>query len=160
VLWLVFLFIALPVVEIALLIAMGRQIGLAATVGLLLVTALVGAFLARRQGLAVLRKMQAEMAAGRPPAGHLIDGFLILLAGFLLIVPGVLTDLLGFFCLLPAGRTFLKGWLRRRFEAGVRNGRIQVSVGARDARGWSGMRNVTPRQQSSDTKALGSGDET
>lgn len=154
-LWLVFLVIALPVVEIALLIALGRAIGLAATVGLLLLTALLGAFLARRQGLEVLRKMQAEMAAGRPPAGHLVDGFLILLAGFLLIVPGVISDAIGFFCLLPAGRTVLKAWLRRWFEAGMRNGRIQVSV---SARGTAGMRNVTPRQRPTDTKALGSGD--
>ena len=156
-LWLVFLLIALPVVEIALLIVIGRQVGLAATVTLLLLTGLLGAFLARRQGLEVLRKMQAEMAAGRPPAGHIVDGFLTLLAGFLLIVPGVLTDAIGFLCLLPAGRTILKAWLRRRFESGVRSGRIQVSV---SARGMDGMRNVTPRQRPPETKALGSGDET
>ena len=157
--WLAFLLIALPVVEIALLIAIGRQIGLAATVALLLLTGLLGAFLARRQGLEVVRRMQSEMAAGRPPAGHLVDGFLILLAGVLLIIPGVLTDALGFFCLLPAGRTILKAWLRRRFESGIRSGSIQVSVGVRDARGMDGMRNVTPRQPSSETKALGSGEE-
>jgi UPF0716 protein FxsA len=157
VVWIVFLLIALPIIEIALLIAMGRQIGLTATVALLLFTALLGAFLARRQGLQVLRKMQAEMAAGRPPAGQLLDGVLILLAGALLIFPGVLTDVLGFFCLLPAGRNFLKAWLRRWFEAGVRRGSIQVSVSGRD---MSGMRNVTPRERSSESKALGSGDET
>jgi len=156
VLWIVFLLIAVPVVEIALLIAMGRQIGLAATVALLLVTALLGAFLARRQGLQVLGKMQAEVAAGRAPADQLLDGVLILMAGFLLIIPGVLTDAIGFFCLLPAGRTILKAWMRRRFEAGVRSGSIQVSVSGRD---MSGMRNVTPRERPSETKALGSGDE-
>lgn len=152
--WLFFLLIALPVAEIALLIAIGREIGLAATVALLLLSGLLGAFLARHQGLGVVRKVQSEMAARRVPAGQLVDGALILLAGVLLIVPGVITDALGFFCLLPAGRTLLKAWLRRRFEAGVRSGRIAVSVDMKRVN----MKNVTPRQPS-DTKALGSGDE-
>lgn len=158
VIWLFFLLIALPVAEIALLIGIGRHIGVAATVALLLVSGLLGAFLARRQGLAVVRKVQSEMAAGRVPAGQLVDGVLILLAGVLLIIPGVLTDALGFFCLLPTGRTLLKAWLRRRFEAGVRSGRIAVSVGNV---GPNGMRNITPRQpqRPSETKAIGSGDE-
>lgn len=152
--WLFFLLIALPVAEIALLIWIGRHAGAAATVALLLLTGLLGAFLARRQGLEVVRKVQSEMAAGRVPAAQLVDGAIILLAGVLLIVPGVLTDVLGFFCLLPAGRMVLKTWLRRRFEAGLRSGRISVSLN---------MKNVTPPQRSSatsETKALGSGDET
>ncbi len=152
VIWLFFLLIALPVAEIALLIAIGRQIGLAATVALLLLTGLFGAFLARRQGLAVVRKVQSEMAAGRAPAGQLVDGALILLAGVLLIIPGVLTDVLGFFCLLPAGRTILKAWVRRRFETGLRSGRIAVSVNNVH------MKNVTPPQRPPETKALDSGD--
>ncbi|MEA2563862.1 MAG: protein FxsA [Acidobacteriota bacterium] len=147
--WLFFLLIALPVAEIALLIAIGREVGLAATVALLLLTGLLGAFLARRQGLAVVRKVQSEMAAGRAPAAQLIDGALILLAGVLLIIPGVLTDVLGFFCLLPAGRTLIKAWVRRRFEAGLRSGRIAVSVNTVN------MKNVTPPR----AKALDSGDE-
>lgn len=150
--WLFFLLIALPVAEIALLIAIGRQVGLAATVALLLLSGLLGALLARRQGLAVVRKVKSEMAAGRAPAGQLVDGALILLAGVLLIIPGVLTDLLGFFCLLPAGRTLLKAWMRRRFEAGLRSGRIAVSVGDVD------MKNVTPRERFPKAKALDSGD--
>jgi UPF0716 protein FxsA len=158
VVWLFFLLIALPVAEIALLIGIGRHIGVAATVALLLLSGLLGAFLARRQGLGVLRKVRSETAAGRLPAGQLVDGALILFAGVLLILPGVLTDALGFFCLLPGGRTLLKAWLRRRFEAGLRSGSIVVSVGTV---GQDGMRNITPRQQqrSPETKALGSGDE-
>jgi len=154
VVWLVFLLIALPIAEIALLIAIGRHVGVAATVALLLLTGLLGALLARLQGLGVLRKVQSEMAAGRVPGSQLVDGVIILLAGVLLIIPGILTDALGFFCLLPAGRRILKAWLRRRFEAGLLSGRISVSLGSR-----GGMRNVTPRERSSETKALGSGDE-
>lgn len=153
--WLFFLLIALPIAEIALLIAIGRQIGLAATVAILLLTGLLGALLARRQGLGVVRRMQSEMAERRVPAAQLIDGALILLAGILLIVPGVLTDALGFFCLLPAGRTLLKAWLRRRFEAGLRSGRIAVSMDVKRM----DMKDITPRQQSPERKALDSGDE-
>src|SRR5688500_14167641 len=156
--WLFFLLIVLPVAEIALLIAIGREVGLAATVGLLLLTGLLGAFLARRQGLEVGRKVQSEMAAGRAPAGQLVDGALILLAGVLLIIPGVLTDVLGFFCLLPAGRTFLKAWVRRRFEAGLRSGRIAASRNNANMKPVN-MKTITPRQRSTETKALDSGDE-
>lgn len=152
--WLFFLLIALPVAEIALLIAIGREVGLAATVGLLLLTGLLGAFLARRQGLAVGRKVQSEMAAGRAPAGQLVDGALILLAGVLLIIPGVLTDALALFCLLPAGRTAIKAWVRRKFEAGLRSGRIAVSTNIRQVN----MKNVTPRTPP-DRKALEGGEE-
>lgn len=157
--WLFFLLIALPVAEIALLIGIGRQIGFVATVALLLLTGLLGAFLARSQGLGMVRRMQSEMAAGRAPAGQLVDGALILLAGVLLLIPGVLTDAIGFFCLLPAGRTVLKRWLRKRFEAGLRSGRIAVSVNTVDTVHTVNAKNITPRGPSSGTKALGSGDE-
>jgi UPF0716 protein FxsA len=93
------------------------------------------------------------MAAGQVPASHLVDGAMVLLAGALLIVPGVLTDLLGLFCLLPAGRMVVKTWLRRRFEAGLRSGRISVVSTT------GGMRDVTPRGRPAATEALGSGDE-
>lgn len=156
--WLFLLLVALPVAEIALLIAIGRHIGLAATVALLLLTGLLGAFLARQQGLGIVRRMQSEVATGRMPAGQLVDGALILLAGVLLIIPGVLTDAAGFLCLLPAGRTILKTWLRRRFEAGLRSGRIAVSVNTVNTANTINMKNVTPRQPSSGTKTLGSGD--
>lgn len=156
VVWLVFLLIALPIAEIALLIGIGRHIGVAMTVALLLLTGLLGAFLARLQGLGVLRKVQSEIAAGRVPASQLVDGVIILLAGVLLIIPGALTDVLAFFCLLPAGRNFLKAWLRRRFAAGVRNGRIAVSINMKNVN----MKNVTPGSgPPTKTKALDSGDE-
>jgi UPF0716 protein FxsA len=150
--WLVLL-IAFPIAEIALLVAIGRQIGAPGILGLLFLTGLLGVLLARRQGLEILRRVQSEMAAGQVPASHLVDGAMVLLAGALLIVPGVLTDLLGLFCLLPAGRAVVKSWLRRRFEAGLRSGRISVAVGT------GGMRDITPRGRPSATEALGSGDE-
>ncbi|HEV8578675.1 MAG TPA: FxsA family protein [Thermoanaerobaculia bacterium] len=160
VVWIGFLLVVLPIAEIALLIGLGRHAGWPATGAILLATGLLGALLARHQGLGVLRKVQSEMAAGRVPASQLVDGVILLLAGVLLIIPGVLTDALAFCCLLPAGRALLKTWLRRRFAAGVRSGSISVSLGFRaGSPPIDTLRNVTPRQHSSETKTLGSGDE-
>ena len=84
---LLLLFLVIPIAELALLIELGRHIGTLATVALIFVTALLGSYLARQQGLSVLRNMQTEMAQGRLPAGSIIDGVMILLAGAVLITP-------------------------------------------------------------------------
>jgi UPF0716 protein FxsA len=125
---LLLLFVALPAVELALLIEIGERIGTVPTLALILCTGLAGAALARHQGLGVLRALQAETAAGRLPAGSLLDGVLILLAAALLVTPGVLTDAFGFLCLVPAFRAVLKRALRRRLERAVREGRLTVQV--------------------------------
>jgi UPF0716 protein FxsA len=144
--WLLILFIVVPVVELALLIQLGQVVGLPATLALIVFTGALGAFLARRQGLAVVGKVRAEMADGRIPAGPIVDGVIILLAAAVLMTPGVLTDLCGFLCLVPAFRRWLKGRLKRRFEGAVRRGETAVSVdfgsgpvGSRE------VRDVTPR---------------
>jgi len=125
---LLLLFIIVPVVELTLLLQIGDRIGLLATIGLVVGTGALGASLARWQGLGVLRKAQAEMAAGRLPAGQLVEGVLILVAGAVLMTPGVLTDAFGFFCLIPAGRRLLKAYLVHRLERSVRNGNVRMSV--------------------------------
>ena len=137
---LLLLFIVVPAVELMLLIEIGRHIGTLPTLGLIIFTGALGATLARHQGLAVLRQMREETDAGRMPAGPLMDGVLILLAGAVLMTPGVLTDLLGFLCLIPACRRLLRKYLRRRFERGARSGRVHVSVTPSGP-----MRDVTPR---------------
>ena len=122
------LFIVVPAVELALLIEIGRRVGTLATLGLIVVTGILGAALARHQGLGVLRRVQAELAAGRVPAGSLLDGVFILFAGALLMTPGILTDAVGFLCLVPGVRTLIKRELWRRFERAVREDRIRVAV--------------------------------
>lgn len=95
---------AIPMIEIALFILIGGQIGVAATLALIVATALAGSVLLRRQGLAALAAAEAEMAAGRPPVAPLIDGLCLIVAALLLLTPGFLTDLLGGVLLVPAGR--------------------------------------------------------
>ena len=126
-LWFLF-FLAVPILELALLIEVGRRIGAISTLFLIFCTALLGAYLARRQGLGALRKAQAEMAQGRLPAGSLADGILILLAGAVLITPGILTDILGFLLLMPGTRRSIKSFLWKRFANAVRQGTARVHV--------------------------------
>ena len=146
---LLFLFIAVPIAELFLLIEIGRRVGTAATLGLIVSTGILGAWLARRQGLGVLRRMQEQTAAGALPASEIVDGVLILVAAAVLMTPGVLTDAFGFLCLVPAFRSMLKRYLRRRFERAVRSGRMSVSVDvgghAAPPGGSGGIRDVTPR---------------
>ncbi len=104
---LLLLLIGVPIVEIALFIEVGGYIGLWPTLATILVTAVVGAALVRRQGLATLAKAQAEVDAGRPPVRELFDGVCILIAGALLLTPGFMTDALGLALLVPGFRAVL-----------------------------------------------------
>ena len=146
---LLLLFIAVPVVELVLLIEIGQRFGTLATVGLIVGTGTVGAALARQQGISTLARLRKDLNDGRLPAEPIVDGVLILVAAVVLITPGVLTDLVGFLCLVPACRRLLKLYLKRRFERAVREGAVGVTVavdGARDPSRRPPMRDVTPRR--------------
>lgn len=122
------LFILLPLVELALLIQVGRWIGLGWTLAIVVVTGLLGAALARRQGLRAWLAIQAELREGRMPGGALVDGLLILIGGIVLLTPGLLTDLFGFLLLVPASRGVLKAGLRRRFQRAIERGEASFTV--------------------------------
>ena len=123
------LFILVPAIELILLIKLGGIIGLLPTVGIIVLTGFLGAALTRMQGLAVLRRMQQEMAAGQVPAGSILDGVIILIAGALLLTPGFLTDIVGFACLIPGVRSVIKRFAQARVERAVREGKVGVFVG-------------------------------
>ena len=125
---LLLLFILVPLVELFLLIEIGRLIGTLSTLTIIVCTGILGAFLARRQGIGVLHQIRTEIANGRLPAAQLADGVIILLAGAVLITPGVLTDALGFLCLIPASRKIIKKMLWRWLERAVHDGRIRFSA--------------------------------
>ncbi len=122
------LFIIIPAVELVLLIEVGKRIGTMPTLGLIVATGVIGATLARHQGLAVMSRLRGEVGAGRLPTDALIDGALILVAGALLVTPGVLTDAVGFLLLIPLTRMALKRHLRTRFQRAVKEGRANVHV--------------------------------
>jgi UPF0716 protein FxsA len=126
------LFIVVPAVELALLIEVGSRIGTAATLGIIVGTGAVGAFLARRQGLGVLQRLQSEVEEGGMPADPLVDGAFLLVAGALLVTPGILTDVVGFLCLVPGFRNVVKAEVRRRIEQAVAEQRLHVHVAGDD----------------------------
>ena len=123
---LLLIFILVPILEMALLIRLGQLLGFWPTIGLVIATGAIGALLAKSQGLRVLSAIQADLASGRPPASRLVDGFLILLGGVLLLTPGLITDTAGFLLLLPFTRSRMKESLRRRFEKMVRSGQVSM----------------------------------
>jgi UPF0716 protein FxsA len=111
---LIALFIGVPFAEIYVLLQVGDAIGVVNTLGLLILISVVGAWLAKREGLGVLRRMQRSIDSGRVPGTELVDGFLILLAGALMLTPGFLTDILAILLLLPPVRAVVRRELRRR----------------------------------------------
>jgi UPF0716 protein FxsA len=114
------LFVALPLVELMLLLRVGDLIGPLYTLGLVVCTGVVGASLARWQGMRVLASLRAETAAGRLPTGPILEGVLLLVAGAFLITPGVITDVAGFLLIIPPSRRVvvagLRRWGRDRFQ--------------------------------------------
>lgn len=113
---LVLLFTIVPLAELYILIKIGGHIGGFNTILLVVMTAVLGGWLARLQGLRTLQQIQSSLSQGQIPAEELIDGVLILLGGILLVTPGVLTDLFALVLLFSATRTPFKRWLRRRFD--------------------------------------------
>ncbi|PIE00790.1 MAG: exlusion protein FxsA [Thiothrix nivea] len=101
------LFFIIPLIEIYLLIQVGGVIGVLPTILLVVLTAVIGAFLLRQQGLSTLARFQRSMAQGEVPATALLEGVMLLLGGALLMTPGFFTDAIGFACLLPFSRKWL-----------------------------------------------------
>ncbi len=121
------LFTAIPLVELFILIKIGQWIGALATVGIVLITGALGAYLARLQGSSVWMEIQRKMELGLFPGDELIDGLLIVVSGALLITPGILTDMLGFLILLPITRLPIREWVKRRLHGMMERGDIHIS---------------------------------
>ena len=119
---LLLLFTVVPLIELFLLVKLGTMIGIGATVLIVICTGILGAWLARWQGLGVLRRLTEDLNKGRLPADALIDGLLILIAGAVLLTPGLITDAFGFLLLVPQGRAVVRRLTRARFETRTVNG--------------------------------------
>jgi len=114
---LVLFFTLVPLVELVLLLILADEIGWQYALGIVLGTGVLGALLARWQGVRCWQRVHQELAAGRLPGDPLLDGLMILLAGVLLVTPGVLTDVVGFALLVPPARAVLRRRLKERFRA-------------------------------------------
>ena len=106
-----FLLLFVPILEITAFILIGGQIGVFPTLGMILVTAIIGSILLRVQGFSTLSRIQAETQAGKLPGKELVHGVMIMIAGVLLLTPGFVTDTVGFLLFVPFIRTAIWSWL-------------------------------------------------
>jgi UPF0716 protein FxsA len=102
--FLLLVFIVMPIVEMWLLITVGREIGAWSTIGLVLLTAAVGFSLLRQQGFATLFRARQKMDAGELPAVEMVEAIILAVCGALLVTPGFVTDVVGFVGLVPSLR--------------------------------------------------------
>lgn len=123
------LFVLVPLVELALLIQVGQWIGAFETIMLVFFTGIVGAWLARREGLRAIQRVQKDVAEQGVPGTSAIDAMAILVGGVLLLTPGVLTDLVGFSLLFPPTRALARRAAVREVMKRVEDGRFQVHLG-------------------------------
>lgn len=116
---LILLFTVLPALELFLLLQIGSWLGPTQTFLLVLVTGVLGAWLAKREGFAVLAKLSEELRGGLPPGSRLMEGALVVMGGLLLVTPGVITDLTGMLLIFPFSRRWIAPralkWLAARF---------------------------------------------
>ena len=110
-------FTLIPLVEIYLLIKLGQNFGAITSILLVIFTGILGAYLARMEGLRTLFRIQETMREGRMPGEELLDALLIAIAGLVLITPGFITDVVGFLLLFPFTRMLANNWLKERMRA-------------------------------------------
>lgn len=126
------IFVATPILEIVLFIEIGGLIGVAPTILIVILTAIVGSILLRLQGGAIIQRTQQALRAGELPVDPVIDGISLMMAGALLLTPGFFTDAVGFLLFVPPFRR----WLARRiFTHMVRSGHVFVAGGGPEDRG-------------------------
>lgn len=116
--------VIVPIVELYVIVQVATGIGVPETILLLIAVSVVGAWLAKREGIGVLRRMQVTVAEGRVPSAEIVDGALVLLAGALMIAPGFLSDCLAVLLLLPPTRALVRSTILRRIRAGGRVVRV------------------------------------
>lgn len=123
-------FTLVPFIEIYLLIKIGAQVGAFNTILIVILTGLLGASLARLEGIKTMTKVRESLNRGELPAEEMLDAMLIFVAGVVLLTPGFITDLTGLALLVPQARFWFKRWLRKKFDEWFdkTNGRGGMSI--------------------------------
>ncbi len=120
-------FTLIPMIELYLLIQVGTIIGGLNTILLVILTGAAGAWLAKMEGLQTMFKLRANLQQGLMPAEELLDACIILVAGIVLITPGLMTDVVGLFLLWPVTRNAFKRFMRKKFDEMQKNGTIHIN---------------------------------
>jgi UPF0716 protein FxsA len=122
------IFAVVPVIELALLINIGSLIGVLNTVIIVILTATIGAYMVRMEGIGVMYRIQRNMQEGIFPGNELINGMMILIAGAMLLTPGFFTDVLGFLMVFPVSREFIKKIARRYIKKKMSSDEIEIHL--------------------------------
>lgn len=130
------LLLFVPAIEIVVFIKVGQAIGAWKVIGLVFLSAIVGALLLRYQSIGVIRRLDRDLRQGRTPDASLFDGFLIVVGGVLLIIPGFVTDVVGLILMIPFVRRLIRDFIKARvtvkgfsgFSGGFRRGRNRDDV--------------------------------
>jgi len=124
--WLFLLFVVIPFVDLVLLLRVGSLVGFWPTIAFTIAMGMLGAWLAKREGLRVWRAWRQALAELRTPDEGIIDGVLVIAGGALLITPGLITDFAGFLLLVPFTRRLAARLVRRAVDRRIASGRLQV----------------------------------
>ncbi|SHN06003.1 FxsA family protein [Gracilibacillus kekensis] len=124
--WLLLFILVVPALEIGLFVWAGGYIGPWWLILLIILTGIIGAWLAKQQGLETLNNARESMAKGYPPQEHIFDGICILIGGVVLLTPGFITDAIGFLLLVPVTRRPFKNMFQNIARKWVENGKFRV----------------------------------
>ena len=119
---LLILFVIVPVTELYILIEVGKKIGSLTTIGIIILTGIIGAYLVKGQGFMILKKIQKDLNEGIMPGDSLIQGAIILAGGIFLLTPGFVTDIIGFIFLIPVSRRVVKKYLLKWLKGKIKEG--------------------------------------
>ena len=121
-------FTLIPFAELYLLIKIGYYLGAFNTILVVIVTGIVGAYLAKLQGIKTMMRVRESLNRGELPAEEMLDALLIFVAGMVLITPGFITDLAGIVILVPKTRFWFKHWLRKKFDQWISENRANIII--------------------------------
>lgn len=152
--WLLLGALLLALADAFFLLIVAGEIGALLTVGLVVLTALIGTLMVRSEGRATLKRLQQRLQNFENPTNELLDGVLLILGGGFLITPGLLTDLTGFLFVIPITRYFLRGALKRWITPSIRkklqNGSLNIQFGGSLGNRWNNT-DFTGRNQARNT---------
>jgi UPF0716 protein FxsA len=138
------IFVAVPLLELALLIKVGQSIGFWSTMGIIVVTAALGVAVMQSHGLKAMQRAQASLAEGKTPVDSVVDGTFVLFAGLLLISPGLITDLLGLLLLIPPVRRVVGKWSMGKLLA---SGKVHTWTTHSETRSTGGYSRTSESQE-------------
>ncbi|HZJ76976.1 MAG TPA: FxsA family protein [Oscillospiraceae bacterium] len=121
---LILLFTLLPLIDFAILLKIGNHIGFRYTLAIVIITGFVGAYLAKSEGRHIIQRIRFDISRGRLPADELIEGLCVIVGGSFLLAPGLITDALGIFLVLPFTRILFINAIKNRFKRMLTEGNV------------------------------------